>query len=366
MNRIIIDAEGLRHNINMVDHWMRQRRIAWTAVVKVLCGHKPTIAAMQAMGVKSMGDSRLRNLRGLARAAPEVERWFLRVPTISSCDEVVRLSSISLNSETSVIEALNREAGKLDKLHRIIIMIELGDLREGVLPAALVRFYEHVFDLPNIEVAGIGTNLGCLAGTPPTVDQLMQLMLYKELLELKFGRKLPFISGGSSAVLPLAIAGQLPVGINHFRIGEALFLGTDLINGGTLPGLRDDVVLLEAEIVEIKEKSLVSAVDIGSISPFASDGEAGNSPGNENQMSPGQRGYRALVSLGHLDADIDGLQPLNSDFHIAGASSDLTVVNVGDSARNLKVGDSITFRMNYASMLRLMSGRYIEKQIIGI
>lgn len=268
------------------------------------------------------------------------------------------------HSETCVIEALNVEAKRLDKLHRIIIMIELGDLREGVLPAKLVRFYERVFELPNIEVRGIGTNLGCLAGSLPTTDQLMQLLLYRELLELKFGRKLPLVSAGSSAVLPMVMSGQLPTGINHFRIGETLFLGTDLIHGGTLPELRDDVILLEAEIAEIKEKSLNPPGEAMSISPFAAKEESGDEQKNED-TSPGQRGFRALVSVGHLDADVDGLRPVDPDLQIAGASSDLTVVNIGESTRGLQVGGAITFHMNYAALLRLMSSRYIVKETVS-
>ena len=56
-----------------------------------------------------------------------------------------------------------------------------------------------------------------------------------------------------------------------------------------------------------------------------------------------------------------GLEPLNPNYSIAGASSDITVVNVGDDADGLEVGDTIRFRPNYAAFVRLMSGRYVEK-----
>ncbi|MEA1981370.1 MAG: alanine racemase, partial [candidate division Zixibacteria bacterium] len=244
----------------------------------------------------------------------------------------------------------------LNKKHSIIIMIELGDLREGILPGSLIKFYETVFELSNIEVIGIGANLGCLAGAVPNIDQFTQLALYHELLELKFKRKLQLISAGSSAVLPLLLEGSLPKAINHFRIGEAIFLGTDLVNGGTLPGLKDDAVILEAEIAEIKEKGLVPLAETISIAPFESE-QVGE------DLSPGQRGYRALVSVGQLDTEITGLTPINSGYNIAGASSDVAVVNIGDEQGGLKVGDTIKFRLNYAALLRLMSGKYIEKVV---
>ncbi len=49
------------------------------------------------------------------------------------------------------------------------------------------------------------------------------------------------ISAGSSVVLPLLLKGQVPNAMNHFRIGEAVFLGIDLVNGGRLEELRDDI-----------------------------------------------------------------------------------------------------------------------------
>ncbi|MBN1592300.1 MAG: alanine racemase, partial [Candidatus Coatesbacteria bacterium] len=321
------------------------------------CGHVGLLRALQLMGVRSMGDSRLENLRAIERVIPELDTWYLRGPSLSSVDETVQLANVSLNSEIEVIEALSEASERAGKIHQIIIMIELGDLREGILPGTLIKFYKQVFELPFIEVLGIGANLGCLAGAIPTVDQFMQLLLYRELLELKFERKLPMISAGSTISLPLVLNAQLPRAINHFRIGEAVFLGTNLIEGGILPGLRDDVMLLEAEITEIKKKGLVPLVETSTVAPFQSDMQ-------EETIQPGQRGYRALVNIGELDTDVSGLTPVNDNHRIAGASSDITVINVGEKSGGLGVGDKIRFKMGYSALLRLMSGEYVEKVMV--
>jgi predicted amino acid racemase len=357
VNRVIINLEALKHNLEVIDGWMRERGSAWTVVTKVLCGHRETLRALWAMGVRSVGDSRLRNMRSIREAVPEPgpESWYLRVPNLSSVVDVVRLSEVSLNSETEIIEALDEEAARQGRTHGIIIMIELGDLREGILPGSLIRFYEQVFELGHIDVLGIGGNLGCISGQVPTVDQYMQLVLYRELLELRFGHRLPLISAGSSVTLPMLLDGQLPLAVNHFRVGESLFLGNNLLTGAPLPGLRTDTVVLEAEIVEIKKKSLVPVGSGGSVAPFANEINA--------DLAPGQRGYRVLVNVGHLDTETRGLQPEDPSFQIAGASSDITVVNVGDDPGDLKVGDTMRFRLNYAAMLRLMSSPYVPKVV---
>jgi predicted amino acid racemase len=359
MNRVVIDLNALRHNMQVVGRMMEQQEAAWSVVTKSLCGHKDTIRALHFLGARSIADSRIGNLRQASEAAPALEKWYLRLPHLSAVPEVVKHADVSLNSEMEIIEALGSEAGKQERAHHIVIMIELGDLREGILPSTLIKFYESVFDVPGVDVLGIGAQVGCLAGAVPNVDQVSQLLLYRELLELKFQRKLPIISAGSSNFLPMVLEGKIPRGVNHYRIGESLFLGTDLVSGGTIPGFRDDVVTLEGEIAEVKEKSLIPTGEVGATTPF----DALSPMYDEHAASPGQRGYRALVPLGHLDTDVAGLTPLNANFQIAGASSDVTVVNLGDEPGGLRVGDTISFRPNYSAFVRLMSAPYLEKVV---
>jgi len=356
MNRVIINLNALEHNIRAVDKWMKDHEATWTLVTKVLCGNRDTLSALHALGVNSVADSRLFNLEAIKASIPGSESWYLRLPHTAAIPTVIQFSDVSLNSELETLSALNDEAKKQDKLHRVIIMIELGDLREGILPGKLVDMYRRVFDYANIEILGIGANLGCLSGGVPNIDHLTQLVLYHELLELKFDRRLPLISAGTSVILPLLLEGQVPKGVNHFRIGESVFLGTNLVTGETLPGLRDDALTIDAEVVEIKEKNLIPVGDSSStVSTFQSI--------STEEFTPGQRGFRAVLTLGHLDTAIEGLKPINPDYQIAGASSDLMVVNVGEDPGELKIGDSISFRPNYSAMLRAMVGKYIRKTI---
>ncbi|MEJ2367349.1 MAG: alanine racemase [Acidobacteriota bacterium] len=358
MNRITLDLEALRHNLDVVRGWVSNHGASLTVVTKALCGHRESILALRRLGVRSIADSRLRNLETVSRELRDTEIWYLRPPHHSAVPEIAVLAQVSLNSELETLRVLDEESRRLGKVHQAIIMIELGDLREGILPGSLVKFYKEVFDLKNVEVLGIGANLGCLSGSVPSVDQFMQLILYRELLELKFGKKLPLISAGSSVVLPLLLDGRLPKQINHFRVGESIFLGTDLVNGGVLDRLRNDAVTLEAEVIEIKEKGLVPLGETTDLSPFT--------PIETETPAPGQRGFRALIALGQLDTDVTGLTPVNPDYQIAGASSDITVVNIGDDSGGLKVGDTIQFRLAYSAFVRCMANRYTEKRVLPL
>lgn len=356
MNRITIDLEALGHNLRMIEDWVARHGATLTVVTKALCGHAESIEGLRSLGVKSMSDSRLDNLEVIRRIAPDVETWYLRPPSTSALDDVVRLCDVSLNSELETVKELAREARAQGKVHKVVVMIELGDLREGILPGKLLHTYREIFELPNIEVLGIGANLGCLGGGVPSVDQFMQLALYRELLELKFERKLSLISAGSSSSLSLLLDGRMPKQVNHFRVGESIFLGTDLIGGGSLEGLRDDVVRFDAEVVEIKEKGMVPLGETTDVTPF-------QPIETEEEPEPGQRGYRAIVTVGQVDSDITGLTPINESFQIVGASSDLTVVNVGDDCSGVEVGHTISFRVSYSALVRLMSNPYTDKAV---
>ena len=357
MNRIIIDSSAIRDNYLTVKGWVNDHGASLTVVTKALCGHLETLRALSGMGVSSIADSRLQNVQEMSEQGLGFEKWFLRPPSQSQLEEVVELTDVSLNTELGTVKKLNDVAKGKQKVHKVILMIELGDLREGILPGALVKLYNEVFQLDNIDILGIGANLGCFSGTVPSVDQMMQLILYRELLELKFEKNLPLISAGSSVVLPFLLEGQVPSAINHFRVGEAILLGTDLINGGTMNGLRDDAFILEAEIIEMKEKSLTpSGETMEDIAPFPSAEENA-----EEERTPGQRGYRAVVTVGGLDTEVSGLVPVNEDYQIAGASSDVTVLNVGDNPEGLRTGDTVCFKMGYVTMVRLMNNSYTER-----
>jgi predicted amino acid racemase len=358
MNRVIINLEALHHNLQIIDGLLARQGAHWSVVTKCLCGHHEALAALAAMGVRSVCDSRLDNLRAVQEAAPGMERWYLRLPHLSVIDDIIALSDVSLNTEIEIIAALSRAAVARGTTHSVVIMIELGDLREGILPSSLVKFYEQVFDMPAIHVIGIGAQIGCMAGSVPNVDQVAQLVLYRELLELKFNRSLPLVSAGSSIFLPLVLQGRLPRAMNHYRIGEALFLGTDLVHGGRLEGLRDDVVTLEAEVAEIKEKNLVPLGEVGTSQPFH-----GLSSAVPDDHTPGKRGFRALVTIGEIDTNVSGLSPVDSSYQVAGASSDITVVNIGDDKERLHLGSTIKFRCSYSAFVRLMNDPYIAKQV---
>jgi predicted amino acid racemase len=353
---IELDREKLKHNYEYLQKLFDQYDIKFGVVSKVLCGNKDFLKELIELGADHILDSRIYNLKVVKSIDKNVETAYIRPPAKRSIPSVVRYADISFNTEFYTMKLLSEEAQRQNKVHKVIIMIELGDLREGVLGEDFIEFYGKVFKLPNIEVVGIGTNLNCLNGVMPSHDKLIQLSLYEQLLEAKFDRNIPYVSGGSSVTLELIFKNVLPEGISHFRIGETLFFGNNLFTGENIEGMEYDIFKLKAEIIELTEKPVVPTGDLGQ-----------NVAGEVKEFDEedyGKTAYRAILDIGLLDIDPENISPVDPNIEVSGASSDMIVVDLGTEKPKYKVGDLVTFKMNYMGALTILSSRYINKKVV--
>lgn len=357
MAYITLNKKSLAINYSYLQNLFYKNNIDWAPVLKLLCGNKKYLEYVLSLGKEQVCDARLTNLKVIKSINPNVETIYIKPPAKRSIANVIKYADVSFNTEFSTIKWLAEEARKQDKIHRVIIMIELGDLREGILGEHLIEFYKKIFQLPNIKVVGIGANLNCLSGIMPSKDKLIQLSLYEQLIEAKFGQKIDGVSGGSSVMIPLLLKKQIPKGVNHFRIGETLFFGVDLFSNKTIPKMKDNVFLLHSEIIEITEKPVVPYGDIEE-----------NPSGEMLEINPEDYGTvhkRGILDIGLLDiSNTDFLIPTDKKITFIGASSDMLVIDLNETRKKYKVGDVVSFKMKYMGALRIMNSKYIEKRLI--
>jgi ornithine racemase len=348
--------DKLKTNFEFLKTKFNDNGIAWGAVSKLLCGNRRYIKELIDLGVDEIHDSRISNLAKVKEINPKVQTVYIKPPSKRNLSDMVKYADVSLNSELNTIRWISDEAVKQDKKHKIIIMVETGDLREGVMGDHLVDFYAEVFELPNLEIIGLGTNLNCLNGVMPSADKLIQLSLYKQIIELKFNISIPWVSAGTSVTIPLMLHKQLPKGVNHFRIGETLYFGNDLFEEKVIEGMHGDVFELAAEIIEMQEKPLLP---MGTL--------ATNPQGEKAEMDEslyGKTSYRAILDIGLLDVDPKYLIPEDGEFEILGASSDMLILNLGQNPKNYNVGDLIKFNLKYMGALAILNSSYIEKRVV--
>jgi len=353
---IELDKDKLKYNFNYLDQLFKSHDIQWGVVTKVLCGNEMFIKEILDLDISQFCDSRTSNLKVIKKLKPEIETVYIKPPSLRNIKNVIKYADISLNTEYSTIKGLSEEAKRQNCLHKIMIMIEMGDLREGVMRNEFINFYFKVFNLPHIEVVGIGMNLNCLNGVLPNNDKLIQLSLYKQLIQAKFHKNIPLVSGGTSVTIPLLLKGLLPGGVNHFRVGETLFFGNDLYNNTKLENMESNVMRMFAEIIELSEKPVLPEGDMGL-----------NLSGNSveiNKEDYNKSSYRAILDLGLLDIEEKNLQPIDKEMVFVGASSDMIVFDIGENLRNYKIGDLIEFEINYLGLLSLLNSNYIEKRVV--
>jgi ornithine racemase len=359
MATLKIHTDQIIGNIKKLNEFLKPRGIEWTLVTKILNGYKPALEKIlrdpSIDQLHSIGDSRISNLKVIKEVRPDIITIYIKPPAINQAKNVVRYADISLNSSFETIRELNLQAEKQGKIHKVIIMIEMGELREGVVRDNILNFYEKIFQMANISVIGIGTNLGCMYGVEPTFDKLIQVSLYKQLIEKSFGVKLELISSGSSITLPLVAMNKIPKGVTHFRIGEAAFLGVSPYDGKKFRNLSTNAFDFSAEIVELEKKEVVPDGNIG-------EGAVGVTA--EYESIKYNESHRAIVDFGELDVDHTHLVLKDKTINFVGTTSDMTVYDVGQKKSKYNVGHQLHFSPSYMAIARLTNSKYMTKTIL--
>lgn len=349
--RLSIDISKIQHNAEILTTLCRQQGIQVAGVVKGVCGLPEIAAAMLAGGVSMLGDSRLENMHKLASF--QVPRLMLRLPMLSQAAEVVTHTDISLNSELKTVEALDRAAREQGRIHGIILMLELGDLREGIPLSLFPQLAKKILSLKGVHLLGVGTNLTCYGGVIPDTENLGALVQAAQRLQEELGIGLEFISGGNSSSLYLLEKGMMPAGINQLRLGDSILLGREAAYGQPVKGAWQDTFTLYAEIIEVQEKASLPTGQIGRDA-------FGKIPVFRDQ---GIR-KRAILAVGRQDVHPENLTPLETGPEILGASSDHLLMDISDSATPYGVGDQMAFCPTYAGMLQLMTSVYVAKELL--
>jgi predicted amino acid racemase len=346
--RLEIDLAAITHNARALVDRLVAKGIRITGVTKASLGSTDVAQAMLRGGVSGLGDSRVENLTRLRAAGLDTSLTLIRSPMLSQADRVVRNADRSLNTEVGVLDALSEAALEQRTTHDVVLMVELGDLREGVAARDVVELAATMARRPGLRLVGLGTNLACQCGVVPDQQKMDELSRLVERVEERTG-PLSVVSGGNSANLDWAL-GTADVGrVNELRLGESILLGTEPLHRRAIDGLHTDTFKLVAEVIEVQDKP---AQPWGQIAQAA----FGDAPPRTRAGSIRQ----AILALGRQDADPDGLTP-PTGVTILGMSSDHLVVDVGDFA--ISVGDELTFGLNYSALVRAMTSPFVAKVV---
>ncbi len=349
-----INLDKITENANRVVTRCKEKGIDVLGVTKGFSAIHQIVTAMITGGVHHLADARMENILELRKRDIYNPMTLLRIPRLSNVENVVQYADTSVNSEISVIAALGKVATRIKKIHNIILMVDVGDLREGVMQEDVLDIAMQIQKIQGVKLIGLGTNMGCFGGVLPSVSNLGVLISLKKKLEQEMNYKLDVISGGGTSSLFLVENNILPEGVNQLRIGEGILLGTDTTNNRIIPWLHQDTFRLSGEVIEVKDK------------PSMPMGERGKDAfGNVTEFIDIGTRKRAILALGKQDMYLEGLVPLEEKYKILGGSSDHTIVDITDKDATINIGDKIFFGLTYPGLLSASDSRCIEKKFKG-
>ena len=347
--RLEIDLDKICHNARTLVELLAERGISVTAVTKATLGSHEIAGALLQAGAKALGDSRIENIEAMRRAEVASLMTLIRSPMLSQADRVVSHADMSFNTELDVIGKLSSSAQKARRTHGVVLVVELGDLREGIMPADLENAVRETLRFPHIAFKGIATNLGCRSGVSPDARNMAELSALADSIEATFGLSVETVSGGNSANLSWALSGADTGRINDLRLGESILLGRESLYRQPIDGLHTDAITLIAEVIESKVKP---SQPWGKIAQTA----FGAKPPAKDRGHISQ----TILAIGHQDTDPRGLQP-PLGIEIIGASSDHLIVESG--LNRLSVGAEMKFHPNYSALIRVMTSPFVTKVI---
>ena len=349
-----IDLGKIRHNTSYLVDLLKTHGINAAAVTKVFCSDSKIVDAICECGIEYLTDSRLENIEAYPKN--EIQTMLLRLPSPKEAARVVKTCDISLNSEIATLGELANAADEVGVTHGVILMVDLGDLREGVYYSndeLLYKTAEFILSKKSLNFLGIGVNLTCYGSVLPTTDNMQKLLDVAKKIEQKFAISLKVISGGNSSSLYLFEKAEMPDGITNLRLGESIVRGLETAFGKPFNGLETDAIVLEAEIVELMEK------------PSYPEGEIGiNAFGEKIHYTDIGIRKRAILAVGRQDVDHESLECMQPGISIIGASSDHLIVDVTDSPVSFAVGDVLSFSLSYGAILSCFTSKYVRRRYV--
>jgi len=358
---IKIDTDKITQNARKIIRMCSKHSIEAYPVLKAACGFAPPVDAALKACPEGVFDSSITDLAAAGGAGnTKIRRGLLRLFSKNelACNrEYLDALDYFFVSDMYHLKAL----GELKPGAAVILAVDSGDLREGIPLGELDGFIAAALKVKTVRIFGAATNHACFSGIVPTAPIIDKFVEKIEEAERKFGFEFQMVSGGNSSLIGLIEENAANERINNIRVGEALFLGTDVLTRKPIKWLKQDTFRVEAEVIECREKdSILDGVRTQNAFNEVIDFDKRN-------IKPGAKTLRAIVALGKKHFYVNGIRPMEKGVFVVGASSDYLIADVTRCGRRVKCGDTLEFSLDYAALMSAMraAGRYMSYSIVN-
>ncbi len=341
--RLELSLSVVRANTGALAERLLASGIELTGVTKAVDGEPRVGEAMLEAGAAGLADSRLAALTRLAAHAL-APLTLIRTPQPDEVEAAAQIADRVLLSDPGAARALGERAPGAPI--EILLTVDLGDRREGVLPDDARAVAAALARLPGVVLAGIAVNFACLSG------QLPSQHLFREAERIlatiaKHCPGEPLLSVGGTCCIQ-HLDGYVPRVRTEVRSGGGPLYGYDFVSGMPLAGMERTDPLLTAVVLECHEKPPAPPAPAG-CDCF------GHVPATQ---LPDEDAWYALIHLGRRDCEPAGLRPLMPGACLAGMASDVGVLIVPE---RLAPGEHVTFAADYDAFVRAVTSPFVVK-----
>lgn len=347
---LTIDLDAVAENTRRLAASLGDR-FSLCGVTKCLDGEPLVGQALLAGGCAGLADSRLPALERLA-AAGLGPLTLIRAPQMEELERTVRVADRVLLCDPAAARVLGEHAGRRasGRPVGILLTVDLGDRREGVLPEEAPAAARAIAALPGVHLAGVSVNFACLSGQLPTQVLFHQAEdVLAGVAELCAAE--PVLSLGGTCVVQ-HLDGYVPRFATEIRSGGGPLYGYDFVSGAGIAGLERTDPVLTAVVLECRRKP-PAPQGAGGLDAF------GHVP---DACLPGEDAWYAMLAVGRRDMEPQGLRPLLPGAYLAGATSDVSVLI---SPEPLRPGDEVEFAIDYDALVRAVTSPFVAVEYAG-
>ncbi|HMK92919.1 MAG TPA: alanine racemase [Thermoleophilia bacterium] len=321
--------------------------IELVGVTKALDGEPLIGQAMLEAGAAGLADSRLPALVRLAAQAL-APLTLLRSPQPHELVETAQVADRVTLTDPEAARTLGEHAPGLPI--ELLLAVDLGDRREGVLPDEAGAAARRLAGLPGTSLAGISVNFACLSGQLPTTELFRTAEDVLDEVAAAAAVDDPLLSLGGTCCVQ-CLEGFEPRFRTELRSGGGPLYGYDFVSGAPVPGLDRFDPVLSAVVLEAFFK------------PPAPAGAGGRDAfGHVPETTlPDEPAWHALVAVGRRDCEFGGLRPLLDGAYLAGMTSDVCVLI---TPRELRPGEVVDFALDYDALVRAVTSPFVTRRFV--
>lgn len=330
MAQLKVNLSKIKYNAYILNTLLKQHHIHFTPVLKCVAGDRKIVETLKSVGLTHFADARINNI--LKSKDDDITYMMIRTANHQELEDIVQCVDTSIQTELDTIRQINEIASKQKVKHKILLMVDWKDSREGVLTYDVLAYIREIINMHHIHLEGLAFNFMYFNEIAPTEEDVEMINQFVNSVEKASHLKFKTISGGNSSMLLQMLYNDLGK-MNDLRIGETLFRGVETTTNQHLDTLYQNAIILDTEIVEIKPRI---------------------------NINNGQQYLQAILDIGNLDTNVDDIKPLYHNVDVLGATSDHLMIDLLNND-HYQIGDKIQFSLGYKALAQSMFMSHLNR-----